>query len=78
MPERDRAIQAERIHAEREHGRAVQRLKTARSQQGRLRDEHEAAKGTGDELTLCAALRVADDEVVARERWLESVDDHHY
>lgn len=73
MSERDRAVQAEG-----EHERAVQRLKTAQSQQSRLRDEHKAAKDTSRALRVGAALQAADDEVAARERWLESVDDHDY
>jgi hypothetical protein len=73
MSERDRPVQAEG-----EHGRAVQRLETARSQRSRLRDEHEAAKDTPAELAAVAALSVADDQVAARERWLESVDDSGY
>src|SRR2546430_17231612 len=59
-------------------GRGVQQLKMALSQQSRLRDEHEAAKDSRDELTVGAALGVADDEVAARERWLRSVDDYDY
>ena len=71
MTLRDPVVQAE-------HGRAVQRLETALSQQRRLRDEHEAAKDTPDELTVNAALCVADGEVAARERWLKSVDDRDF
>lgn len=73
MSDRDRAAQAEG-----ERGRAVQRLKEAVSLRGRLRDEHQAAKGTSDEVAVDASLRVADDHVAARERWLKSVDDHDY
>jgi hypothetical protein len=73
MSDRDRAVQTEG-----ERGRAVARLKVAVSKQSRVRDAHEAAKDSTDELTVNAALRVADDEVAARERWLESVDDHAY
>jgi hypothetical protein len=29
-------------------------------------------------MTVDAAMRVADDEVTARERWLRSVDDQAY
>ena len=73
MSDRDLAVQTEG-----ERGRAVHRLKAAVSRQRRLLDAHEAAKGTGDELAADAALRVADDDVAARERWLRSVDDHNY
>jgi hypothetical protein len=61
-----------------EHGRATGRLAEAVAQRSRLRDERESARDTPDELTADAALRVADDQVAARERWLESVDDHNY
>jgi hypothetical protein len=73
MSDRDRDRQTEG-----EHGRAVQKLNTAVSNQHRLRDAHEAAKDTPQELAVNTALLVADDEVAARERWLESVDDHDY
>jgi hypothetical protein len=66
------------VQTEGERGRAVQRLKAAVSRQRRLLDAHEAAKDTRDELAVDAALRVADDDVAARERWLQSVDDHDY
>jgi hypothetical protein len=61
-----------------ERGRAVERLKSAVSRQRRLRDAHEAANDTRDELAVSAALRIADDDVAARERWLHAVDDHDY
>ncbi len=73
MSDREPAVQTEG-----ERGRAVQRLNVAVSRQGRLRDEHEEAKDTRDELAVDAALRVADDDVAARERWLQSVDDNDY
>ena len=73
MSDRDLAVQTED-----ERGRAVQRLKAAVSRQRRLLDEHEAAKGTSDELGVDTALRAADDDIAARERWLRSVDDHEY
>jgi hypothetical protein len=73
MSDRDRVAQADG-----EHGHAVQRLKSAVFKQSRLRDAHEAAKDTPDELAVDAALHVADGEVAARERWLKSVDDHDY
>jgi hypothetical protein len=61
-----------------ERGRALERLKAAVSKQSRLRDAHNAVKDTHDQLAVNAALHVADGEVAARERWLESVDDHDY
>jgi hypothetical protein len=61
-----------------ERGRAAGRLDEAVALRSRLRDERESARDTPNELTADAALRVADDQVAARERWLESVDDHNY
>jgi hypothetical protein len=73
MATRDRAAQEEG-----EHGRAVQRLKEAVTQQRRLRDEHRPARDTPAEVTVDASLIAADDQVAARERWLKSVDEHDY
>jgi hypothetical protein len=61
-----------------EHGRATQLLEVAVSRQSRLRAAHEAAQDTPYDMSLDAALRVADDEVAARERWLRSVDAQAY
>ena len=61
-----------------EHGRATRLLEVAISHQGRLREAHEAAQDTRYDMTVDAALRVANDEVAARERWLRSVDDQAY
>jgi hypothetical protein len=61
-----------------ERGRAAGRLDEAVALRSRLRDERETARDTPNELKVDAALRVADDQVAARERWLESVDDHNY
>ena len=73
MSDRDQAAQTET-----ERGRAVGRLDAAVAVRSRLRDEREAARDTPHEVKVDAALRVADDHVAARERWLESVDDHDY
>jgi hypothetical protein len=73
MPDRDPAAEARA-----EHGRAIDRLQAAVALQSRLRDEHQAAKDTPDEVPADASLRAADEQVVARVRWLESVDDHYY
>jgi hypothetical protein len=43
-----------------------------------VRDEYEAARDTAAEPAVDASLRVADEQVAARERWLASVDDHDY
>jgi hypothetical protein len=73
MSDRDRAVQVEE-----DRGRAAQRLDEAVSLQSRLRHEREVAKDTPDEVTVGASLRLADDQVAARERWLKSVDSHDY
>ena len=73
MSERDQVARAGG-----EHGRAVQRLQEAVAQQRRLRVEHQAAKDTPGEITVDSSLRVAEEQVTARERWLQSVDQHYY
>jgi hypothetical protein len=73
MLDRDPAIQARA-----EHGRAIDRLQAAVALQARLRDEHQAAKDTPEEVPADSSLRAADEQVVARVRWLESVDDLDY
>lgn len=73
MSDRDRAADAEG-----EHRRALRRLEDAVAQQRRVRDEHQMAKDTPDEITAVSSLEIADDQVAARERWLKSVDDHAY
>jgi hypothetical protein len=61
-----------------ERGRAVQRLRAAVAERGRVHDARESAEGTRDDVQASASLRAADDQVAARERWLNSVDDHDY
>jgi hypothetical protein len=61
-----------------ERGRAAGRLEAAVALRSRLHDEREAARDTPHEIGVHAAFRVAAEEVVARERWLESVDQHDY
>jgi hypothetical protein len=61
-----------------ERGRAIERLMAAVSQQSRLREEHQVAKDSTGEMIVDASLRAADEQVVARERWLKAVDDHDY
>jgi hypothetical protein len=73
MASRDRPPQADG-----EGARATWRLGVAAIERSRLRDAHKAAKGTARELETNSSLRAADDQVRARERWLQSVDDHHY
>ncbi len=60
--------------ADAEHGRAIQRLDEAVSLRSRLRDDRATARDTAVQLKVDAALQVVDDQVVARERWLESVE----
>jgi hypothetical protein len=57
---------------------AVKRLDAASAEQARLRDHREAAKGTHDELAASVWLRAADEQVEARERWLQWVDEGDY
>jgi hypothetical protein len=73
MSDRDQAAQIEG-----ERGRAAGRLDEAVVLRSRLRDERDAARDTPREITADAAFRVAEDQVAARERWLESLDDHDY
>ena len=54
---------------------AVQRLQAALDEQDRLLDRYRAATGTKREVSAYYDLRVGSDEVVAREAWLDSVDD---
>jgi hypothetical protein len=58
--------------------RAVARVDAASAERSRLRDEHESAKGTSGELRADISLRAANDEVGARERWLQWVEDGNY
>jgi hypothetical protein len=50
-------------------------MESASVERSRLRDEHETAKGTSGELQAHVLLRAANDEVVARERWLQWVEE---
>jgi hypothetical protein len=58
--------------------RAVQRLRAAVAERGRALDELESAGDAQADVKVSASVRAADDEVVARERWLKAVDDHNY
>jgi len=73
MASKDRPPQADG-----ERASAIWRLGVALTEQGRLRDAGKAAKGTVREPEMNSLLRTADNQVRARERWLESVDDHDY
>jgi hypothetical protein len=70
MSDRDRPSQA---GGEREL--ALKRLDGALAEESRLRDQRH---NTPRDLDADAALQTASDQVGARERWLESVDDHNY
>jgi hypothetical protein len=70
----DRALPS---HSEGERGRAAQRLQAAVAEQSRLRHKHETANNATDEMAADVSLRTADDQVTARARWLQAVDDHH-
>jgi hypothetical protein len=64
--------------ANQEHASGVRRLDEAVAEQARSRDQREAVQGTSGELEANASLRAADEQVAARERWLEWVGDHNY
>jgi hypothetical protein len=57
-------------------GRAVKRLLAAVEESRRARDARDSPSGSRDDLRASASLPAADDEIVARERWLKAVDDH--
>ena len=58
--------------------RAVERVDAAVVERSRLSNEHESAKGTSGELQSDVLLRAAKDEVVARDRWLQWVEERNY
>jgi hypothetical protein len=58
-----------------EHERAVERLDAASRQRDRLHHERQAAGEAATDVSADASSRAADDEVAARERWLEWVDE---
>ena len=60
------------------HVQARDRLKAASTEQSRLRDEFEHARGTSSELQADTSLRAAGDELAARERWLQWVEERDY
>ena len=55
--------------------RAIERLEGAVAEQDRLSEAYDAAIGTSAELRAHVRLQGAGDEVVAREAWLNSIDD---
>jgi hypothetical protein len=60
------------------HAEAVDRMNAASAERSRLRDAHKRAEGTSSELQVSTSLRAANDEVAARERWLQWVEDKGY
>jgi hypothetical protein len=60
------------------HARALERVNSASTECSRLRHEHDHARGTSRELQADMLLRAANDEVVARERWLHWVEERDY
>ena len=58
--------------------RALERVDAASTERSRRRDEHERAKGTSDEMQADMSLRAANEEVAARERWLQWVEERDY
>ena len=58
--------------------RARERVDAAAGESSRLRDEHEQAKGTPGELDAHASLEAANQEVAARKRWLQWVEERDY
>jgi hypothetical protein len=61
-----------------EHDSAVRRLEAALEEQHRSHARYDAAIGTSSELAAYTALRVAGEEVSARDAWLKWVDDEEY
>ena len=57
------------------HARALHHVESASAERSRLKAEHERAKGTSGEMQADVSLRAADDEVAARERWLQWVEE---
>jgi hypothetical protein len=57
---------------------AVERVDMASTERSALRDEYENAKGTSAELQAKGLLKAANDEVGARERWLQWVEQGDY
>ena len=58
---------------DRERAQGEQRLDRAVGEQASARVDHEAAKGTAAEMEAAISLRAADEQVAARERWLDWV-----
>jgi hypothetical protein len=59
-----------------ERGRSVERLRAAVAERKRLDDAGESVGDGPDGIDAAVARSAADDQVAARKRWLESVDNH--
>jgi hypothetical protein len=58
--------------------RALERVNAASTERSRLHSEHQRAKGTSSEMRADKSLRAANEEVAARERWLQWVEERDY
>jgi hypothetical protein len=58
-----------------EHVRAVARLDAASLERDRLHGEQQAAGDEGAKLEAKSSLYAANEQVAARERWLQWVED---
>ena len=57
---------------------ALERVHEASANRSRLNGERESAKGTPRELETEVLLHAANDEVAARERWLQWTEERDY
>lgn len=57
---------------------AIERVDAASTERSAIRDEYENAKGTSGERQADILLQAANDEVGARERWLQWVEQGDY
>ncbi|MDQ3647208.1 MAG: hypothetical protein M3433_01225 [Actinomycetota bacterium] len=53
-----------------------ERLQAAMQERDRIRDEHEAARGSSGELAAAVELEAAEQQVGAREAWQRYVGRH--
>jgi hypothetical protein len=60
-----------------ERAESVQRLKSALAERKDARKGREAATGGDKEIEATVAVRAADEQVDARQRWLAAVDQHN-
>lgn len=59
------------IQAREGHAGAVQRFEAAREERDRRSEQYDAACGSGTELPAYTELKAAEDQMAAREAWLE-------